>query len=180
MTDLKKRIDGSGSLASHYMRIYYVYLKQDDPKKSTMRKLERFGYAKRIDLHGIRKKLALTPYSKVFISSEDRSIYDHSGLCVIDGSWNRIESIKNFNFENSRRLPKLVAANPVNYGKVEILSSVEAVSAALYIMGYKNDAIKILSKFSWGLNFIKLNENPLVDYSLSKRSGMEDTEKLYF
>ncbi len=180
MTDFKKGIDGSKSLGSPYMRIYYVYLKQDDPKKSTMRKLERFGYAKRIDLGGIRKKLALTPYSRVFISGEDRIIYDHSGLCVIDGSWNRIESIKNFEFENSRRLPKLVAANPVNYGKVEILSSVEAISAALYIMGYKDYAIRILSKFSWGLNFIKLNKNPLDDYSLSKRIDMEDTEKLYF
>ncbi|MGC8608281.1 MAG: DUF367 family protein [Thermoplasmata archaeon] len=165
---------------SSSMRVYYVYLRQDDPKKSTMKKLERFGFAKQISVHKIRDKLTLTPYSSTFISMEDRAIYDRYGICVIDGSWNRIVSIQKLHFEHSRRLPKLVAANPVNYGKLEILSSVEAISAALYIMGYVDYARKILSKFSWGLNFLKLNENPLRDYASCGRSEVESCEKLYF
>ena len=66
---------------------------------------------------------------------------------------------------NSRRVPALLAANPVNYGKLEILSSAEALAAALFITGYNDMADRILEKFKWGPNFIVLNREPLSDYA---------------
>ncbi|BAB59217.1 hypothetical protein [Thermoplasma volcanium GSS1] len=160
--------------------IYYLYLRQDDPKKATMRKLERFGLAKRVDIKGVGLKLVLTPYADIFLSREDAVLYEKYGLCVIEGSWNKIDSIKSLKFRIERRLPALLAANPVNYGKIGILSSVEATAAALYIIGYWDTAYALLSKFSWGLNFIKLNENPLNEYSTADRSEIKKIEESYF
>lgn len=75
----------------------------------------------------------------------------------------------------------LLPVNPVNYGKPGKLSSLEALAAALFIMGYNDPAGDIISKYSWSQNFIKTNIEPLNDYT--KCNSNEDcieTEKLYF
>jgi pre-rRNA-processing protein TSR3 len=76
---------------------------------------------------------------------------------VIDCSWKKIFNLKTLNLRNSRKLPSLIASNPVNYGKWEKLSSAEALAAALYITNYSEYADLILSKFSWGAEFKRLN-----------------------
>jgi pre-rRNA-processing protein TSR3 len=53
---------------------------------------------------------------------------------VIDCSWARIEEI-NLSFQHERLLPHMVAVNSVNYGKKFKLSCVEAVAAALFLVG---------------------------------------------
>jgi pre-rRNA-processing protein TSR3 len=50
------------------------------------------------------------------------------------------------------------------------LNSVEAFAAALYILGNKEQAEKILSKFRWGHTFLELNRQPLEDYSKANNS----------
>jgi pre-rRNA-processing protein TSR3 len=52
-----------------------------------------------------------------------------------------------------------------------MLSSVEALAASLYILGEKKQAEEILSKFTWGMNFIDLNREPLERYSQARTSA---------
>ena len=52
----------------------------------------------------------------------------------------------------------MVAANPVNYGKVFKLSCAEALAGGLHILGYEEQAEYIMSKFKWGSNFFELNK----------------------
>ena len=59
----------------------------------------------------------------------------------------------------------MLASNPVNYGKPHKLSSIEALAAGLYIMGFSERASQLLSLFKWGPTFLSLNHEPLESYS---------------
>lgn len=146
------------------IRLYYAYLGQDDPRKSTMKKLERFGIVGRVPVQRGSRMLALTPYAELFLLPGDAVTARNMGLFIIDGSWNRISTIQDFRLRNPRKLPTLVPVNPVNFGKPGKLSSVEAMAAALYIMGDQEGAAAVLSKFNWGENFLRVNAEPLKDY----------------
>ncbi len=153
------------------MRKLYVYhAGEDDPKKCTAKKLARFGLIKIVNrLNQIPKNsILLSPFSKKALSPEDKNF---ENISAIDCSWKNAEHIfSKVRNKNTRALPFLLAANPVNYGKVLKLSTVEALASALYILGEEERANLLLSKFKWGLGFIKLNEMPLKDYKKAKNS----------
>ena len=71
----------------------------------------------------------------------------------------------------SRCLPILLAGNPTNYAKATKLSTVEALAGALYIAGFKEEAEKILSIFTWGHTFLELNGDLLEAYAGAKDSA---------
>jgi pre-rRNA-processing protein TSR3 len=71
---------------------------------------------------------------------------------------------------NQRVLPLLVAANSVNYGKPFKLNTAEAMAACMYIAGFKADAVTMLTTFSYGNEFFKLNEALLERYSACETS----------
>ncbi|MFB5646375.1 MAG: ribosome biogenesis domain-containing protein, partial [Nitrosopumilaceae archaeon] len=52
-----------------------------------------------------------------------------------------------------------------NYSKLNKLTTVEAISAALYVLGYSDLSLKILDKFKWGHTFYDLNKELLDAYS---------------
>lgn len=161
------------------MKLYILYLRQDDPKKCTAIKLYKFKLIKLITNPKLIPKFAVTlnPYAKEVLTPADKELIKRNGLIAIDCSWNKIYETFKKRFKGlNKRLPFLLAANPVNYGKLSKLSSAEALASALYIVGYKEEAEKILSLFKWGKTFLTLNKNPLKDYSEAK--SIEEVLKL--
>ena len=63
-----------------------------------------------------------------------------------------------------------IASNPINWGRPMELNSAEAVMAALYILGEKDQAAEFLGRFNWAPEFMRLNGNMLEDYSKAKDS----------
>ena len=53
----------------------------------------------------------------------------------------------------------------MNYSKLNKLSTVEALAAAVYILGEYDLTHTLLQKFKWGNTFFELNKNLLQDYS---------------
>jgi len=140
-------------------KLYCLHYNECDPKKCTALKLKKFDLLKIISrIKGrLNKAILLNPLSQVVLSVNDRNKVLNYGLIVLDCSWKNLLKTKNINTEYARKLPPLIAANPVNYGKWEKLSSAEAIAAALYITKFENYARQILMKFSWGQEFFRIN-----------------------
>ena len=153
--------------------IYAFLAGQDDPKKCTAEKMVRFHIAKPVRrISAIpRDALVLDPTASKAASREDRERIARYGIVVLDLSWNKLEEMpRSLQLTNRRALPYLVAANPVMWGRPMQLSSVESVAALLYIIGEKEEASQILSKFAWGHNFLDLNREPLDRYASAETS----------
>jgi len=155
-------------------KLFVYHARQCDPKKCTALKLKRHNMVKVVyQLRRLpRGAVVLNPFSERALSPADRERAELRGLVAIDCSWNRAEKFFEASIRGTPRcLPYLIASNPVNYGKPTKLSTVEALSAALYILGFKEEANRLLSIFKWGPNFIKLNEKFLEAYSRAEDSG---------
>ncbi|MHA1777619.1 MAG: DUF367 family protein [Promethearchaeota archaeon] len=141
--------------------LFCLYLQQDDPKKNTIMRLTKFNLVKiGKRLHQFPKKaIILDPFSDREISSLDHGQIAKFGIIVIDCSWEQIDTIFNRKFPTGRRLPHLLAANTVNYGKWDRLSSAEALAAGLYIGGFPKKAQEILNVFKWGPAFWNINQD---------------------
>ncbi len=140
-------------------RLHCLHFNECDPKKCTALRLKKYNLlriVKKID-GSLKKAIILNPFSNCELSVRDKEIIIKYGLVVIDCSWKKILNLKSIPVLSSRKLPPLIAANPINYGKWEKLSSVEALAAALYLTEFREDADLILSKFTWGLQFKKIN-----------------------
>jgi len=141
-------------------KLFCLNYRECDPKKCTEFKLSRLSLVKiisKID-KSLINSVILNPFAHTQLSDLDRKKVLKYGLIVIDCSWNNIMNLSKLDFKNSRKLPRLIAANPTNYGKWEKLSSAEALAAALYITKFFDLANLILSKFSWGKTFKELNK----------------------
>ncbi len=165
------------------IRVLSLQMGQDDPKKCSATKLCRFGLA--TPIHQFqripRNAIVLNPAVSEVFSPEDRDTLK-AGLVAIDCSWKRAEEVFKHRFRGvNRRLPLLLASNPINYGKLGVLSSAEAVAATLYIADYIEHAQRILSIFKWGSTFLTLNHDPLEDYRVAETpEAVLKTEREYF
>jgi pre-rRNA-processing protein TSR3 len=138
-------------------------LKQDDPRKCSAAKLVKFGLAKPVTRTASRT-LILNPSSKKTLLKSDKKFVN--SITGIDCSWNLVTSAFKKPFIGiSRKLPPLLAGNPMNYSKLNKLSTVEALAAAVYILGEYDLTHKKKQKFKWGHTFFELNKNILQDYS---------------
>jgi pre-rRNA-processing protein TSR3 len=140
-----------------------------DPRKCTVKKLEKSGYLKIFTkISQIpRNTLLLDPTAEQALSPADSYV---KSITVLDCSWVVLDTGKVRSWRIRRALPFLIAANPVNFGKPCVLSSIEALAGAIYILGEKDKAAELLSKVSWGIRFLEVNKEPLELYSNAKDS----------
>ena len=120
-----------------------------------------------------KNAIVLSPFTKKSISKEDLDIARKNGIIAVDCSWKTAENCFNFLDKkyNSRALPFVIAANPVNYGKPFKLSTLEAFATVLYIFDEVEHAKEILNLYKWGPHFLELNKEPLEDYRRAKNSN---------
>lgn len=147
--------------------IYIYHLKECDPGKCTALKLGKMGLVR--VTHRLRaippNALLLYPSTETLVSPGDRERVMRWGMAAIDCSWNRLRKIGGTERYAARQLPFLLAGNPVNYAMPRKLSTVEALSAALIIAGFRAHGEALLSKFKWGATFLTLNQEPLSRYA---------------
>ena len=148
------------------MKLQVLMFYQDDPKKCTAAKMVKFGLAQNIKKIG-SKGLVLDPFAEKTLLPKDVSVIN--SIVGIDCSWNLADHAFSQKFNGiKRKLPPLLAGNPVNYSKLNKLTTAEALSGSLFILGFKEQSLELLNKFKWGHTFYELNQNLLNDYSQSE------------
>jgi len=140
-----------------------------DPRKCTVKKLERAGLLRIVKkISQIpRNTLLLDPTAEQALSPADKFA---KSITALDCSWEVLDTGAVTSWRIRRALPFLMAANPVNFGKPCKLTSVEAIAASLYILGEKEQAIRVLGCVSWGTRFLEVNKEPLDLYVTAKDS----------
>ncbi|MCU4926603.1 DUF367 family protein [Halobacteria archaeon AArc-dxtr1] len=147
------------------MEVHVYYEGDDDPKKCTARRLEKFD---RAILH---RSMSAVPYGVVLNPHAEQALSPADAeealgtLVALDCSWESAEAAAFSMPGVHRALPFLVAANPVNFGRPFELTTAEALAAALCIFGENEAAADLLEPLRWGETFLELNEEPLRRYA---------------
>ncbi|MBI3840355.1 MAG: DUF367 family protein [Thaumarchaeota archaeon] len=161
--------------------VFALEMGQDDPTKCTARKMIQNDLAKGVGkkFHASDKTIVLNPFAHRVLSPPDKVA---KGILVNDCSWNQAQEVFFRRLGGKhRRLPILLAANPTNYAVPGMLSSVEAVSATMYVLGEVEDAQVYLALYKWGPNFEALNKEPLEAYRKARSEGrVLQAEREYF
>lgn len=154
--------------------LFALMEREDDPKKCTAAKLVRLGDLREVrDARTIpRGAIVLDPEAEKALSREDLAAAEQRGVLVLDCSWNKLSRFPKVRSGlRHRALPFLVAANPTNFGKAQRLSSAEALAAAAYILGERERAEHLMSRFKWGPTFIDMNRERLEAYAAAGTSA---------
>ena len=135
---------------------------QDDPKKCTAKRLEKFNLSSNYSSFKYLppRGIVLDPFSEKVLTKEDLPLAEIGGIVGVDCSWNEAESVfsrlRLLGLE-PRSLPNVVPANPVNSGKVGKLTTAEALASSLLIFNKLDQAELLMSVFKWGPAFLALN-----------------------
>jgi pre-rRNA-processing protein TSR3 len=170
-------------LHTNRARVFVYMMRQDDPRKCTASLLATRGLATPVRrLSAIRgNPIVLNPASPRFLLRSDATDAIRSGVVAIDCSWEKAEGVFMTQFPGTnRKLPALMAANPVNYARIGRLSTAEALCAALHIMGFTSQARELLSPFRWCDTFFDLNKELLMSYArVNSEKGIVKIEMEY-
>jgi pre-rRNA-processing protein TSR3 len=156
------------------MRLVVYNARECDPKKCTAVRLHRAGKIQMVyELRGLPSgAILLDPFAQKALSKADVAAAKAQGVVALDCSWKKVEQIARLRKRMvPRSLPYLVAANPTYYGRPTTLSTAEAISAALFILGDPARAEEMLNIFKWGPTFLELNREPLEAYARANNSG---------
>lgn len=156
------------------MKLIVYNARECDPKKCTAIRLHRLGKIQMVfKLRDLPSgSILLDPFAEKALSREDAEIAEKHGLAALDCSWKKIKQASRFGkMLRPRSLPYLIAANPTHYGRPTILSTAEALAAAIFIMGNEEAAKDILGHFKWGPVFLELNREPLETYANATNSA---------
>jgi pre-rRNA-processing protein TSR3 len=156
------------------IRVTIYHAAQDDPKKNTALRLKRRGLARIVTRARFlpKRAIVLNPFGEIAFSPADRERLEQFGLAALDCSWEHAQKVMGGHVKGtSRCLPILIAGNPVNFGKLTKLTTAEAIAAALYIAGFKEESEQLLSIFTWGHTFFELNAMLLDNYVMAKDSA---------
>ena len=156
------------------VRIVVYNARQCDPKKCTALKLEHHGLVRGVTQIRFLPKRAvvLNPFSVIAFSPADRDRIENFGLVALDCSWEKAEKFLSAHVRGtSRCLPVLIAGNPVSFGRPTRLSTLEALAAALFIVGFREQASELLAMYKWGHTFLDLNHEMLENYASAKDSA---------
>ncbi len=138
-----------------------------DPKRCSGKKLLRLGLMRDLHLGQRHPGVVITPNGKQVLSPADAELVGQYGAAVVECSWARTKEVpwSKVGGKCERLLPYLVAANTVNYGKPWRLNCAEALGASFYICGHPDWARDVLAPFSYGQEFLALNEDLLRKYA---------------
>ena len=155
------------------LKLTIYHANQCDPKRCTGLRLKRRGFARLVTKTRFlpRRAVVLNPFSEIAFSPADRKRVEDFGLSALDCSWEHAEKVLLKQVRGtSRCLPILIAGNPVNFGKATKLTTAEALAGALYITGFKQESVDMLSIFTWGHTFLELNRALLENYASVQNS----------
>ena len=163
------------------LKLFMLNYGQCDPKMCTGMRLMKYGLLKEMKINSKFQGILLTPTGKKMVSKEDHEIIKTKGICVIDCSWAKFNSLHiNLNKIETRLMPYLVAVNPVNYGKALKLTCVEAIGASLYLAGFYQETDFLMSHFKWGSSFLEVNRELFEMYKkCSNGAEMKAIEEKY-
>jgi pre-rRNA-processing protein TSR3 len=163
------------------VNVFVIDYGQDDPAKCTAKKMVHMGMATEVTrkFHASNTTIVLNPFAGTVLSPLDAGC---KSVLAIDCSWNLAQEVFFRKMGGKhRRLPGLLAANPTNYSRLGILSSVEAVAATMFILGEEEEAERYLALYKWGLTFQTLNHDPLQEYSkASSEVEIGEIERSFF
>ena len=158
--------------------LHVIHLNQDDPRKCTARAMESRGHA---ELHhhprqAPKRGILLNPQSGMLQGPEDNTLLNRGGSIVaLDCSWKSLDSaireVSQHTRLGGRTLPVLLAANSVSWGKPGRLTTAEALCASVIISGRWEQGQRIIEPFTFGNEFLNLNNNPLEAYSNAKTNA---------
>jgi pre-rRNA-processing protein TSR3 len=163
------------------VNVFVIDYNQDDPTKCTAKKMAHMGLATEVTrkFHASNTTIVLNPFAGQLLTPADAAC---KSILAIDCSWNLAEEVFFRKIGGKhRQLPALLAANPTNYSRLGILSSVEAVAATLFILGEPDSARDFLRIYKWGPTFETLNHDPLEEYARAESEAeIKEIEKSFF
>ncbi|KAH0572823.1 O-sialoglycoprotein endopeptidase [Spironucleus salmonicida] len=151
------------------MKLFMYDYEQCDPKRCSGQRLYKRNLLEKIPITRPFAGILLSSEGTFYLSQADIALAAQRGLGVVDCSWNEILNhnsvpVKSLKCRNHRRLPFLVAANTVNYGKPMHLNCAEALIAGLYMLDQVEMAQKLSNEIEYGAEFLRINFDSLERY----------------